>query len=228
MLLSSMQQTSVPPIPPGAPVLAPGQVTVGGAPLTSPQAVYQGFRAQRRELQNQLERLQDSRDELSSALQNTSLNDADKKGLEGRIASIDERMAAVDKQIMEADAQVARAAAIPGAAVEPPAPPDNSADDGVYVVSSLLVFFVLMPIAIAYSRRIWKRTAKVVTTFPKELSDRLIRVEQSVEATALEVERIGEGQRFMTRLFTEGPGAQQLAQRQAERLGSGPQGNPAD
>lgn len=222
-----MQQPPVPPLPPGAPVLSPGQITVGDAPLTSPSAIYQGYRAQRRELTNQLERLQDSREELSASLRNPTLNDADKKGLEQRITSIDERIASVDKQIMEADAQVARSAAVPGATVEPPSPPDNSVDDGVYVVSSLLVFFVLMPIAVAYSRRIWKRTAKVVTTFPKELSDRLMRVEQSVEATALEVERIGEGQRFMTRLFTEGPGAQQLAQRQAERIGSGSPGNPA-
>ena len=38
---------------------------------------------------------------------------------------------------------------------------------------------------------------------PHELSDRLTRLEQSVDAVAIEVERIGEGQRFMTRLFTE-------------------------
>jgi hypothetical protein len=32
-------------------------------------------------------------------------------------------------------------------------------------------------------------------------------MEQALEATAEEVERIGEGQRFLTRLFTEGEGA---------------------
>ena len=32
-------------------------------------------------------------------------------------------------------------------------------------------------------------------------------MEQAVEATAVEVERIGEGQRFLTRLFTEGEGS---------------------
>jgi len=38
---------------------------------------------------------------------------------------------------------------------------------------------------------------------PRELTDRLTHLEQSVDAVAIEVERIGEGQRFMTRLFTE-------------------------
>jgi hypothetical protein len=38
---------------------------------------------------------------------------------------------------------------------------------------------------------------------PRELTDRLTHLEQSVDAVAIEVERIGEGQRFLTRLFTE-------------------------
>ena len=36
-----------------------------------------------------------------------------------------------------------------------------------------------------------------------ELAQRLARVEQIVEATALEIERISEGQRFTTRLLSE-------------------------
>jgi hypothetical protein len=37
----------------------------------------------------------------------------------------------------------------------------------------------------------------------RELTDRLTHLEQSIDAIAIEVERIGEGQRFITRLFTE-------------------------
>jgi hypothetical protein len=37
--------------------------------------------------------------------------------------------------------------------------------------------------------------------------DRLSQLEQSVDAVAIEVERIGEGQRFMTRVMTENAGA---------------------
>ena len=36
-----------------------------------------------------------------------------------------------------------------------------------------------------------------------ELSNRLTNLEQSLDAIAVEVERVGEGQRFMTRLFSE-------------------------
>jgi hypothetical protein len=39
-----------------------------------------------------------------------------------------------------------------------------------------------------------------------------------VEATAVEVERIGEGQRFLTRLFTEGEGARAIGEGAAQPL----------
>jgi hypothetical protein len=74
----------------------------------------------------------------------------------------------------------------------------------------------LMPLSIAFARRIWKRGSAVVTAFPKEIGERLGRLEQSAEATAIEIERIGEGQRFLTKLFTEGPGARSLAAPRAE------------
>jgi hypothetical protein len=38
---------------------------------------------------------------------------------------------------------------------------------------------------------------------PRELDDRLTNLEQSVDAVAIEIERIGEGQRFMTNFFAE-------------------------
>lgn len=38
---------------------------------------------------------------------------------------------------------------------------------------------------------------------PSELSARLDNLEQSLDAIAVEVERVGEGQRFVTRLFTQ-------------------------
>jgi hypothetical protein len=38
-----------------------------------------------------------------------------------------------------------------------------------------------------------------------DINERLERVSQAVEATAIEVERIGESQRFLTRLMSEQP-----------------------
>jgi hypothetical protein len=38
---------------------------------------------------------------------------------------------------------------------------------------------------------------------PADFTDRLKNLEQSVDAVAVEIERIGEGQRFMTRVFSD-------------------------
>lgn len=204
------QQTPAAPAAPAAPTLTPGQVTVNGTPIASAYDVYQAFRAQRRVLGQQMEELQDERQSISNQLQQENINTSDKKGLETRISQIDERMTALDKQIAEADAQVAKAAAVPGAAVEPPEPPRTGPPEEFYVLTGIFGVIVLLPLSIAFARRIWRRSAQVITSIPKELTERLARVEQTVEATAIEIERIGEGQRFMTRLFTEGPNAHAL------------------
>jgi 4-amino-4-deoxy-L-arabinose transferase-like glycosyltransferase len=52
--------------------------------------------------------------------------------------------------------------------------------------------------------RRWRRGGEPRTAVPSnELTSRLASLERSLDAAAVEVERIGEGQRFMTRLFTE-------------------------
>lgn len=198
------------PNAPNAPVLAPGQIIVGGSPLANASSIYQAFRAQRRELGSQLEDLQGSRTGLARELEQLPAGSDLRSGLVQHIGAIDARIVAMDKQIADADAQVARAAAIPGAAVEPPRIPDPGPPDEVWVLSGIFMIVVLLPLSIAYARRIWRRGAAVVTAMPKEIGERLGRMEQVAEATAIEVERIGEGQRFLTKLFTEGSGMRAL------------------
>ncbi|HEX6599915.1 MAG TPA: hypothetical protein VF034_11380, partial [Gemmatimonadaceae bacterium] len=45
--------------------------------------------------------------------------------------------------------------------------------------------------------------AVAVSAIPHELMDRLTRLDQAVDSIAVEVERIGEGQRFVTRVLAE-------------------------
>ncbi len=219
-----MQQAATAPT---APVLAPTQVTVDGVAISSPQAVYQAFRAARRELDRQTEDLQESRQSIAERLTNPEISATDKAGLEARLKAVDERIVVMDKQLADADAQVARAAAVPGAAVELPPPPRTGPPEEAWVLGGMMIVFVMLPISIAYARRIWRRSAKIIATFPQELSDRLQRVEQSVEATAIEVERIGEGQRFMTKIFTEGP-ASHMLQGQSEARVAAPMNARSD
>jgi hypothetical protein len=50
--------------------------------------------------------------------------------------------------------------------------------------------------------RRWERESEV-PRIPAEVQARLQRIEQSVDAIAIEVERMSEGQRFVTRLLAE-------------------------
>ena len=62
----------------------------------------------------------------------------------------------------------------------------------------------IFPLSIAYARRIWRRGAAVATTIPHDIVERFSQLDQAVESIAVEVERIGEGQRFITRVLSDG------------------------
>jgi hypothetical protein len=56
----------------------------------------------------------------------------------------------------------------------------------------------------AYIRRVRRKDAQVMLTVGRvDDGDRLVRIEQAVDAIAIEVERIAESQRFLTKLQTE-------------------------
>lgn len=58
-----------------------------------------------------------------------------------------------------------------------------------------------VPIARAWARRLERGDA--TPKIPADVAERLERMEQSLDAIALEVERISEGQRFTTKLLSE-------------------------
>ena len=69
----------------------------------------------------------------------------------------------------------------------------------------MLIFVAVgMPLARAYARRMDRQGGRAEPSpFPSDVSDRIQRIEQAVEAIAIEVERVSEGQRFTTKLLSE-------------------------
>jgi hypothetical protein len=61
-----------------------------------------------------------------------------------------------------------------------------------------------IPLVRAYSKKMEAESKN--PRVPSEVVDRLERMEQAIEAVAIEVERISEGQRFTTKLLSEGRG----------------------
>lgn len=178
-----------------------------GAP--SARDMYLAAKAYREVLHEQWERVRETRSNVASAMREDNRTSADIAGLEKRLNQLDERIVDLEKQIQAADAREALAAGQPGAVVEdPPQPRDNSVDwDAVMGGGAFLTFALLFPFAIAFSRRVWRRSAKVVVTLPPEVGSRIQAMEDAIESVAVEVERIGEGQRFMTQALSESPRA---------------------
>jgi hypothetical protein len=185
--------------PPAAPGVGPA-VNISRATAAD---VYVAAKNQRSELRSQLSQLEEKRTEWSNTLGDSDTPEAAKAGLTQRIKELDGRIANLDQQIAQADAAVAQAASIPGAIVPEKPMPRTQDPDAVFAVPIVFTMFVLAPIAIAYARRIWKRPSPMAAPVSQAMQDKLNQLSEAVESIGLEVERIGEGQRFITKVFTE-------------------------
>jgi hypothetical protein len=73
----------------------------------------------------------------------------------------------------------------------------------------IAIIIVGWPLARALARRLERKQGASETP---ETRARLERIEHAIEAVAIEVERISEGQRYTTRLLSEGGLAERLAE----------------
>jgi hypothetical protein len=79
--------------------------------------------------------------------------------------------------------------------------PPQAVDMTIAFFLTVAVIVIGLPISRAFARRMDRKAAP--SQIPPEVSSQLQQLAQSVDAIALEVERISEGQRFTTRLLTE-------------------------
>jgi hypothetical protein len=71
--------------------------------------------------------------------------------------------------------------------------------------ATAIICAIGIPLARSYARRMDAETKN--PRLPAEVTDRLERMEHALDSIAVEVERITEGQRFTTRLLSEGRSA---------------------
>ena len=85
-------------------------------------------------------------------------------------------------------------------------------------IAIVFTLFVLSPLALSISRMFWRRGSMPrQLRQPPENMERLARMEQAIDSIAIEIERVSEGQRFVTRLMSE---------RQPAPLGAGEPAQP--
>ena len=191
---------------PGSPVQAPAVVTSTGVILTPPttRAELSALRAQREEMSDQLQSAANRREGLAKDL--TSAEASARPGIQARIDQLDQRILQ-----LESDIEVSGRLLITGqGAVQgtPNSSPFNFPGDlnmNFTAVSVIFTLFVLMPIAVTIARLVWRRGSRSpgAPQLERENADRLARLETSVDAIAIEMERVSEGQRFVTKLLSE-------------------------
>ena len=209
---SPLQQNPAKPAAPAspAPVKAPASDVVYSGSLPGAAMSRQdvaNLRARRSELSDQLESATGRRRSLAEQIRRA--DGVNKAGLESRLATLDQRIVRLEGELDAVGQQLASPQAAEYVAqTKPPVtfvPPMRGNIDPEPIIICFILF-VLSPIALSISRLIWKRGSRMAMQPPAmraESGERLERIEQGMDAIAIEVERVSEGQRFVTRLLSE-------------------------
>ncbi|MDP9203566.1 MAG: hypothetical protein M3P26_16795 [Gemmatimonadota bacterium] len=224
-----MEETQAPqgPTTPPKPVVviegAPGSGTITiAAPRTA--ADIDALNARRDELSTQLKSVDGRRSKLLSQLRQTGDPTAT-KGLQNRLALLDARQLQLESDLQQTGQQLSSGAA--GLIASTSAAPlvAGLGSGQLLALSIVSIVFVLGPLAIGFARTLFKRSNRpaLPPAIFNEAAQRLERMEAAVDAIALEIERISEGQRFVTKLLSESQPAPMLGagQRSAESVRQG-------
>lgn len=172
--------------------------------LTIPQssAELRELLTQRQELSEQLTNVASRRANLAEQVR-TSGDGVTRAGLEDRLRLLDQRILQLETDLAVTGRQIALAPA--GLAEE--AYITRGGGGGGEFEEGLMIggFAVLFASAVIFFfvRRRWKRRAKGIPAQAGDSTQRLERLENGMDAIAIEIERISEGQRFVTKLLSE-------------------------
>jgi hypothetical protein len=174
-------------------------------PPTSQNSALERFnalKAREQILKEQLEETQDRREEL--AQQSQSKSGADRAGLDSRIGLLDQRLSQIETDITNVGKELAAAA--PSSLIEPPEPRiihQGFSDEDVWGAGFFGSFLTIALLGPFVWRALRRRTRAITSTGPAIATERIDRMEQAIDSIAVEIERVSENQRFMTRLMTE-------------------------
>ena len=173
------------------------------APLTARDVA--AIKARREELSDQLTSASRRRSRLVSQLNGTD-NETARRGLEERITILDKRMVQLESDIAATGQQLTSAPAGLLATTEAAGRIAGLGSGQITALSIVFTVIVLGPLAIAAAIIMLRRTNKpaLPPAAFTQTAERLERLEQSVDTIAIEIERISEGQRFVTKLLSEG------------------------
>jgi hypothetical protein len=171
-------------------------------PLTPQEASV--IREQRSEMSNQLTSAQGRREELLEDIRTAP--PGTEQGLRDQYQVLSDRIVAIETDI-EASGRVLRTGQVPaGITLVPPRSfaASNQTDNAER--GAALALTILIPIGAIYMLRAFRRRrrgGRREVEVNTEHESRFDRLEQAVDAIALEIERVGEAQRYQAKLLSE-------------------------
>jgi hypothetical protein len=211
----SMQATTQAPAAPVTVTVttADGKTQVLEAPRT--REAMQQLVARRSQLTEELDDVTDRRNDLVEQLR--TVPNAAEPGITAQLKVLNDRVVQLETDLAATGRQLSSASPdlVPIAEESSGEDVNGSFDDGVGagVAGSVVVMSALL----FYMWRRWRpRGAGRSARLRDDTSPRLARLEQGMDAIAIEIERISEGQRFVTKLLSESHGAATPPQRIGE------------
>jgi len=181
----------------------------GGSPPASRQELA-SLAARRAELESQIAALRGNREQLARTIDQMG-DSPGRPALQLRVTEVDERILRLERQLDGVNDQIASAPSLLiGQQVATTVPPGGALERAIardlIPLTAIVSTFFLLPLAIAFARLLWKRGTAVASR--PALADhavvtRLEQLQTSMDAMSLEVERISENQRYVTKLIGE-------------------------
>jgi hypothetical protein len=183
------------PLPPATPSLP---VPLQGTDVASLQAQVGELRIQLSGLRAQWNGLQS---QLNAMLQSNPA----RPGVQQQWADVGVKIAQTEGDIARLQARIAQQQGFPGGTTSNPLNfPRRSIDPNVALPVAAVMFMVLVVALSSWSRRVWRGRPQPAA-LPFDQASRLERMEQALDAIAIEVERVAEGQRFVTKILAQAP-----------------------
>src|ERR1043165_2367309 len=154
---------------------------------------YRTFQAREKELKDQLREVQERRDELSNNTEGKSGGDL--SGIQSRIGVLDKRILQIENDLQTVGEQLAASA--PGSIAEPPTRTIyRGFDDGDMFGAAFGGAFGMLVLFMPFVIRNWLRRrrggAKPAAVTGGVAPEKIDRMEQAIDAIAIEIERVSE------------------------------------
>jgi hypothetical protein len=181
----------------------PGEVTVAVVPSGTPRTAeeFRALQEKRSDLSDQLISAQNRRNTLANQLK--TADPSARTGIEARLKVLDDRLVFLENELAVTGQQISNT---PMAVRAETAVPQRVADtiaDEIVPITAIVSVFVLAPLALAFARLLWKRATAAPPAISDDANRKLEHLIQAVDTIAIEVERIQENQRYLTKVVNE-------------------------